>query len=47
MWSYASSPCQELKLSREEFLALGRVNGSREFNLTALAIRGSVSRTAA
>jgi len=41
MWSYFESFCQELKMSRDEFLALGRVNESRDFNMTALAIRGS------
>jgi len=41
MWSYFESYCQDLKVSREDFLALGRVNASREFNMTALAIRGS------
>ena len=41
MWSYFESFCQELKVSRDEFLALGRVNESRDFNMTALAIRGS------
>ncbi|HEU0234409.1 MAG TPA: alpha-glucan family phosphorylase [Gallionella sp.] len=30
---------QELKLSREEFLALGRAKDSPDFNMTALAIR--------
>ena len=31
----------EIKLSREEFLALGRTKDSPDFNMTALAIRGS------
>ncbi len=31
----------EIKLSREEFLALGQTRGSPEFNMTALAIRGT------
>ena len=31
----------QLKLSREEFLALGRTNNSHDFNMTALAIRSS------
>jgi starch phosphorylase len=31
----------ELKLSREQFLALGRTDGSREFNMTTLAVHGS------
>jgi len=31
----------ELSLSREQFLALGRTDGSHEFNMTALAVRGS------
>ena len=32
---------KQLGLSEEQFLALGSVNGGREFNMTALAIRGS------
>lgn len=32
---------QEVKLSREEFLALGRAKDSPDFNMTALAIRGT------
>lgn len=31
----------ELALSREQFLALGRTEGGHEFNMTALAVRGS------
>ncbi len=41
MWSYFEPLCKELKLGRDEFLALGRVNDSRDFNMTALAIRTS------
>jgi starch phosphorylase len=41
MWGHFESFCRELKLSRDEFLGLGLVNDSREFNMTALAIRGS------
>jgi len=41
MWSYFEALCQELHISREDFLALGRVNDSRDFDMTALAIRGS------
>ena len=32
---------KQLGLSEEEFFALGRANGGHEFNMTALAIRGS------
>ena len=32
---------KQLGLTEEQFLALGAVNGGREFNMTALAIRGS------
>ncbi len=32
---------RELKVTREEFMALGRVPGNRDFNMTALAIHGS------
>jgi starch phosphorylase len=41
IWSYFSTFCQELKLSRDEFIAFARVNQSNDFNMTALAIRGS------
>jgi starch phosphorylase len=41
IWHYFQSFCSELKLAREDFLAMGRVGDSREFNMTALAIRGS------
>ncbi len=41
MWSYFESLCRELKLGRDEFLALGRVNDSSDFNMTALAIHAS------
>ena len=41
IWSYFQDFCGELQLPREDFLALGRVGDSREFNMTALAIRGS------
>jgi starch phosphorylase len=41
MWSYFESFCGELKLAREDFLQLGRVDNSREFNMTALALRAS------
>jgi starch phosphorylase len=33
--------CQELKLDRNDFLALGRTPKSSDFNMTALAARGS------
>ncbi|PWT71375.1 MAG: DUF3417 domain-containing protein [Proteobacteria bacterium] len=41
MWSYFESFCGELNLAREDFLQLGRVDNSREFNMTALALRAS------
>ena len=41
IWSYFQDFCQQLGLAREDFLALGRVSDSRDFNMTALAIRGS------
>jgi starch phosphorylase len=50
IWSYFQRFCGELGMSRETFLELGRVDGRREFNMTALATRASrfqngVSRT--
>ncbi len=39
--SYFGRMQQELGLSEDQFLALGRVGHSRDFNMTALAIRGS------
>jgi glycogen phosphorylase len=39
--TYFSRMPKELGLSEEQFLALGRVGDSHEFNMTALAIRGS------
>jgi len=41
MWSYFKDFCGELKISREQFLALGRVGASGDFNMTTLAIHGS------
>ena len=41
IWSYFQSFCGELSMSREEFLGLGRVDGQSDFNMTALAVRGS------
>jgi starch phosphorylase len=41
IWSYFAAFSQELKIGRDEFMALARVNESNEFNMTALAIRGS------
>jgi starch phosphorylase len=38
---YFAHACQELKVPMEQLLALGRTPGSHEFNMTALAIRGS------
>lgn len=39
--AYFEQYYQEIKLSREEFLALGRAKDSPDFNMTALAIRGT------
>ncbi|HEX5337242.1 MAG TPA: alpha-glucan family phosphorylase, partial [Gallionella sp.] len=39
--AYFESYFPELKLSREEFLALGRTSDSPDFNMTALAIRAT------
>ncbi len=41
MQAYFERYYPELKLDREEFLALGRTGGSPDFNMTALAIRGT------
>jgi starch phosphorylase len=38
---YFEHACKELRVSTEQLLALGRVPGGHEFNMTALAIRGS------
>jgi glycogen phosphorylase len=38
---YLEPICRDLKISAEQGYALGRVNDSHEFNMTALAIRGS------
>ncbi len=38
---YFEHACQELKVSVEQLLALGRTPGGHEFNMTALAVRGS------
>jgi starch phosphorylase len=41
MQEYFEHYYPQLKLSREEFLSLGRTANSHDFNMTALAIRGS------
>ena len=41
MHAYFESYYQDLMLNRDEFLALGRNHDSSEFNMTALAIRGT------
>ena len=41
MQTYFERYYPELKLSRDEFVALGRTKDSPDFNMTALAIRGS------
>ena len=38
---YFNHACQELKVPMEQLLALGRAPGGHEFNMTALAVRGS------
>jgi starch phosphorylase len=38
---YFAKFSNELSLNREQFLALGRTEGGHEFNMTALAVRGS------
>jgi len=38
---YFEHACQELKVSIDQLLALGRTPGGHEFNMTALAVRGS------
>ncbi|CAE6515004.1 Maltodextrin phosphorylase [Nitrosomonas nitrosa] len=43
MHDYFASFCQDLKISWEEFMALGHIPGSDDFNMTALAIH--LSRT--
>lgn len=39
--AYFENFCKDLGLSRPEFMALGHVSQSAEFNMTALAVRGS------
>lgn len=41
VWDYFQHMCHELKISRDELLALGRTPDSPEFNMTALALHGS------
>jgi starch phosphorylase len=41
IWTYFAKFCEEIKLDREQFLALGRATDAREFNMTLLALRGS------
>ena len=41
MQAYFENYYSEIKLSREEFLALGHAKDSADFNMTALAIRGT------
>ena len=38
---YFEQPCREIGVSVEQLLALGEVPGGHEFNMTALAVRGS------
>jgi len=39
--SYFGEYCRELKITTEQLLALGRTPGITDFNMTALAVRGS------
>ncbi len=41
IWSYFERSCADLKMERDELLALGRSEIAHDFNMTALAIRGS------
>jgi starch phosphorylase len=41
IWSYFAGFCEEFKITRDEFMELARVDGQNDFNMTALAIRGS------
>jgi glycogen phosphorylase len=41
LWEYFDRFCRELRVSRDQFLALGQMPDSREFNMTALAVHGS------
>ena len=41
VWDYFQHMCHELKIGKEEFLALGRTPDGPEFNMTALALHGS------
>lgn len=43
MFRYFEEFCRDLGITHEEFMALGRVSGSHDFNMTALAIHGSRS----
>ncbi|MEO8767796.1 MAG: alpha-glucan family phosphorylase [Nitrosospira sp.] len=43
MFRYFEEFCSDLGITREAFMALGRVSGGHDFNMTALAIRGSRS----
>ncbi|MEO8627813.1 MAG: alpha-glucan family phosphorylase, partial [Betaproteobacteria bacterium] len=41
IWGYFEPFCRELNLSREDFLKLGTIDGTGEFNMTTLAIHFS------
>ena len=41
MTAYFEKLCRDLKLGRDEFISLGKVDSAPEFNMTALALRGS------
>nr|WP_126464003.1 alpha-glucan family phosphorylase [Sulfuritortus calidifontis] len=41
IWSYFAACCNELNISREEFLGLGGAGHGNDFNMTKLALHGS------
>jgi len=41
IWSYFEQFCAELRMSKDQFMALGRGAGQPDFNMTLLAIHGS------
>jgi starch phosphorylase len=41
IWSYFAACCNELNISREEFLSLGGAGHGTDFNMTKLALHGS------
>lgn len=41
IFTYFENFCRDMKITREQLIALGRVRGSSDFNMTALAINAS------